>query len=117
MQQAKAPFKWRFLFYREVAAISATYPNLNGTSFPENIDSFPKKTEPGIEDLTKIEQYHAKYAAHDLAGANAILSNDTEHDTITLRRSVRVLFRAATFAFYLLRLHSRHLSKIFWNFT
>lgn len=44
-------------------------------------------------------------------------SNDTEHDTITLRRSVRVLFRAATFAFYLLRLHSRHLSKIFWNFT
>lgn len=42
---------------------------------------------------------------------------DTEHDTITLRRSVRVLFRAATFAFYLLRLHSRHLSKIFWNFT
>ena len=73
MQQAKAPFKWRFLFYREVAAISATYPNLNGTSFPENIDSFPKKTEPGIEDLTKIEQYHAKYAAHDLAGANAIL--------------------------------------------
>lgn len=58
VQQAKAPFKWRFLFYREVAAISATYPNLNGTSFPENIDSFPKKTEPGIEDLTKIEQYH-----------------------------------------------------------
>lgn len=44
-------------------------------------------------------------------------SYDTEHDTITLRRSVRVLFRAATFAFYLLRLHSRHLSKIFWNFT
>lgn len=27
---------------------------------------------------------------------------DTEHDTITLRRSVRVLFRAAAFAFYLL---------------
>ena len=78
MQQAKAPFKWRFLFYREVAAISATYPNLNGTSFPENIDSFPKKTEPGIEDLTKIEQYHAKYAAHDLAGANAILSTYPE---------------------------------------
>ena len=81
MQQAKAPFKWRFLFYREVAAISATYPNLNGTSFPENIDSFPKKTEPGIEDLTKIEQYHAKYAAHDLAGANAILSTYPELKT------------------------------------
>ena len=73
MQQAKAPFKWRFLFYREVAAISATYPNLNGTSFPENIDSFPKKTEPGIEDLTKIEQYHAKYAAVSYTHLSAVL--------------------------------------------
>ena len=42
---------------------------------------------------------------------------DTEHDTTTLRRSVRALFRAAAFAFYPLRHHSRHSSKIFWDFT
>ena len=98
MQQAKAPFKWRFLFYREVAAISATYPNLNGTSFPENIDSFPKKTEPGIEDLTKIEQYHAKYAAHDLAGANAILSTYPELKTMLINAETLNQYRDAIIA-------------------
>lgn len=98
MQQAKAPFKWRFLFYREVAAISATYPNLNGTSFPESIDSFPKKTEPGIEDLTKIEQYHAKYAAHDLAGANAILSTYPELKTMLINAETLNQYRDAIIA-------------------
>ena len=44
-------------------------------------------------------------------------SYDTEHDTTTLRRSVRALFRAAAFAFYPSRHHSRHSSKIFWDFT
>lgn len=44
-------------------------------------------------------------------------SYDTEHDTITLRRSVQALFRAAAFAFYPVRHYSRHLLKIFWNFA
>lgn len=42
---------------------------------------------------------------------------DTEHDTITLRRSVQALFRAAAFAFYPVRHYSRHLLKIFWDFA
>ena len=79
MQQAKAPFKWRFLFYREVAAISATYPNLNGTSFPENIDSFPN-------------------AAHDLSGANAILSTYPELKTMLINAETLNQYRDAIIA-------------------
>ena len=46
-----------------------------------------------------------------------LISYDTEHDTITLRRSVQALFRAAAFAFYPVRHYSRHLLKIFWDFA
>ena len=53
----------------------------------------------------------------DMTTAKDFITYDTEHDTTTLRRSVRALFRAAAFAFYPSRHHSRHSSKIFWDFT
>lgn len=80
---------------------------------------FIQKAASTLFTKSKVKKSAILCCAYGALGviARCWFTYDTEHDTTTLRRSVRALFRAAAFAFYPSRHHSRHSSKIFWDFT
>lgn len=58
--------------------MSEKYPDLSGTSFPGEIDTFTKKTDPSSEAVLWVQECYAKMAAGDIQGAYDIIAAHPE---------------------------------------
>ena len=58
--------------------MSEKYPDLSGTNFPGEIDTFTKKTDPSSETVLWVQKCYAKMAAGDIQGAYDIIEAHPE---------------------------------------